>query len=276
MSGVSSAAGPIHLGMDTSKNTIVVGVLMPGEEVPVIDRVWNEEGPVRHLIGRFGDPAELRCCYEAGPCGFELHRLRSSMGVACDEVAPSLIPRRAGERVKTDKRDASRLARLHRAGVLTAIRVPSLAEEAVRDLVRARAALLADRKRAQQRITAMLLRHGRVWRSGSYWTLAHEQWIAGGRPVTLASPSGRGSAGQARGPRTGAPPGPASRGTAARAQAGGNSSRKSAGKSAGKSSCSQRLDGVTLRLTGGAVIAPPPGIGHRSKTGCARDKNGPA
>jgi len=88
--------------MDTSKNTIVVGVLMPGEEVPVIDRLWNEEGSVRHLIGRLGDPAALRACYEAGPCGFELHRLLSSLGVACDVVAPSLIPRRAGDRVKTD------------------------------------------------------------------------------------------------------------------------------------------------------------------------------
>jgi transposase len=148
------------------------------------------EGAVRHLVSRLGDPAALRACYEAGPCGFELHRLLASMGVACDVVAPSLIPRRAGERVKTDKRDASRLARLHRAGELTAIRVPAEAEEAVRDLVRARAALLADRKRAQQRITAMLLRHGRVWRSGSYWTQAHEQWIAGqrfGEPALAAA-----------------------------------------------------------------------------------------
>jgi len=153
---------------------------MPGEEVPVIDRLWNEEGSVRHLIGRLGDPAALRACYEAGPCGFELHRLLSSLGVACDVVAPSLIPRRAGDRVKTDKRDASRLARLHRAGELTAIRVPSPAEEAVRDLVRARAALLAGRKRARKRITAMLMRHGRIWR-GTYWTQAHEQWIAGQR-----------------------------------------------------------------------------------------------
>jgi transposase len=178
MSSVTSAAGPIHLGMDTSKNTIVVGILMPGAEVPVIDRIWNEEGAVRHLVGRLGDPAALRCCYEAGPCGFELHRLLASMGVACDVVAPSLIPRRAGDRVKTDKRDASRLARLYRAGELTPIRVPAEAEEAVRDLVRVRAALLADRKRAQQRITAMLLRHGRIWR-GTCWTHAHEQWIAG-------------------------------------------------------------------------------------------------
>jgi transposase len=189
MPSVTSAAGPIHLGMDTSKNTIVVGILMPGEEAPVLDRIWNDEDSVRRLAGRFGDPAALRCCYEAGPGGFELHRLLSSMGIACDVVAPSLIPRRAGERVKTDKRDASRLARLHRAGELTPVRVPSEAEEAVRDLVRARAALLADRKRAQQRITAMLLRHGRVWRS-SYWTLAHEQWIAGqrfGEPALAAA-----------------------------------------------------------------------------------------
>jgi transposase len=190
MPSVTSAAGLIHLGMDTSKNTIVVGVLLPGEEVPVVDRMWNEEGSVRHLIGRLGDVSALRACYEAGPCGFELHRLLASMGVACDVVAPSLIPRRSGDRVKTDKRDASRLARLHRAGELTAIRVPAEAEEAVRDLVRARAALLADRKRAQQRITAMLMRHGRIWRSGSSWTQAHEQWIAGqrfGEPALAAA-----------------------------------------------------------------------------------------
>jgi transposase len=167
MSSVTPVAGPIHLGMDTSKNTIVAGILMPGDEVPVIDRIWNEEGSVRHLVSRLGGPAALRCCYEAGPCGFELHRLLASMGVTCDVVAPSLIPRRAGDRVKTDRRDAGRLARLLRAGELTAIRVPSPAEEAVRDLVRARAALLAGRKRAQQRITAMLMRHGRVWPSGS-------------------------------------------------------------------------------------------------------------
>jgi len=69
MPGVTSAAGPIHLGMDTSKSTVVVGILMPGDEVPVIDRIWNEEGSVCHLVGRLGDPAGLRCCYEAGPCG---------------------------------------------------------------------------------------------------------------------------------------------------------------------------------------------------------------
>jgi transposase len=80
MPSVTSAAGPIHLGMDTPENTIVVGILMPGEEVPVLDRIWNEEGSVRHLIGRLGDARMLRTCYEAGPCGSGLHRLLASMG----------------------------------------------------------------------------------------------------------------------------------------------------------------------------------------------------
>jgi transposase len=97
MSSVTPAAGPIHLGNDTSKNTIVVGILMPGKEVPVLERVWNEEDSVRRLVGRLG-PAPLRACSEAGPGGFELHRLLTSMGMACDVDAPSLIPRRAGER----------------------------------------------------------------------------------------------------------------------------------------------------------------------------------
>ncbi len=168
----------IHLGMDTSMNTIVVGVLRPGEEMPVVDRVFNDEESIRRLIGRFGDRRMLSVCYEAGPGGYELYRLLTSMGVGCEVVAPSLIPKGSSDRVKTDKRDAIRLARLHRAGELTPIRVPTPAEEAVRDLVRARADVLDDRKRMQQRLNAVLMRHGRIWRGGSKWTLAHRQWIA--------------------------------------------------------------------------------------------------
>ena len=93
-------------------------------------------------------------------------------------VAPSLIPKGGSDRVKTDKRDSVRLTRLHRAGEPTAIRVPAPAEEAVRDLARVRSAVLADRKRAQQRLTAVLMRHGRIWRQGSYWTGPHRAWIA--------------------------------------------------------------------------------------------------
>ena len=118
----------------------------------------------------------LRSCYEAGPGGYDLYRLLTSMGVACDVVAPSLIPKGGSDKVETDKRDACREARLHRAGELTPVRVPTQAEEAVRDLVRVRAALVDDRKRAQQRLTAVLMRHGSVW-TGLYWTAAHRAWI---------------------------------------------------------------------------------------------------
>lgn len=178
MSSVASAAGLIHLGMDTSINMIVVGVLRPGEEIPVVERISNDEAPIRRLIGRFPDRRVLSVCYEAGPGGYELYRLLSSMGVACDVIAPSRIPKGSGDRVKTDRRDCMRLARLHRAGELTAIRVPTPAEEAVRDLVRARGDLLDDRKRMQQRLNAMLLRHGRIWRGGAKWTCVHRQWIS--------------------------------------------------------------------------------------------------
>jgi transposase len=182
MSSLARPAELVYVGMDTSKNTIMAAVLRPGEEVPVTDRVVNDEPPVRRLLervaARAGGRRYLRCCYEAGPGGYDLYRLLDSMGIACEVVAPSLIPKGSGERVRTDRRDAVRLARLHRAGELTAVRVPSREEEAVRDLVRARAAVLADRKTAQQRLTAVLMRHGRIWRGPSYWTKAHRDWIA--------------------------------------------------------------------------------------------------
>ena len=125
--------------------------------------VPNDEESVRRLIGRLGDRRLLAVCYEAGPSGYELHRLLSSMGVACEVIAPSLVPKGASDRVKTDRRDAVRLTLALRAGMLTPVRVPSPSEEAVRDLVRARGDLLDDRRRAQQRLGAFLLRHGRVW-----------------------------------------------------------------------------------------------------------------
>jgi transposase len=180
MSSVTAAPEMIHVGMDVSKNTIVVAILMPGLEVPALDRIWNEEGTVRRLVARLGTPGGVRACYEAGPTGFGLCRLLWSLGVDCQVVAPSLIPKGSGDRVKTDKRDAVRLARLLRAGELTPVRVPSEEQEAVRELARARAASLDDRKRAQLRVNALLLRHGRVWH-GSKWTGEHERWITGQR-----------------------------------------------------------------------------------------------
>jgi transposase len=102
MTSVPSAAEVIHLGMDTSVKEIVVAVLRPGQEIPVVDRIPGDEESVRRLIGRFPDRRLLSACYEAGPGGYELHRLLASMGVACDVVAPSLIPKGASDRVKTD------------------------------------------------------------------------------------------------------------------------------------------------------------------------------
>jgi transposase len=163
--------------MDTSMREIVCGVLRPGREVPPLDRVPNDEESVRRLIGKLGDRRLLSVCYEAGPSGYELHRLITSMGVACEVIAPSLVPKGASDRVKTDRRDAVRLTLALRAGMLTPVRVPSPSEEAVRDLVRARGDLLDDRKRMQQRLNALLLRHGRTWGGGAKWTYAHRTWV---------------------------------------------------------------------------------------------------
>jgi transposase len=116
-------------------------------------------------------------CYEAGPTGYELARTLRRAGIRCEVIAPSLIPTRPGDRVKTDKRDARRLAVLFRAGQLTAVRVPTVAEEAVRDLCRARADMVIDRTRARHRLGKFLLRHGRIWRGGDNWTLKHHTWI---------------------------------------------------------------------------------------------------
>jgi transposase len=176
MTSVAAAAEKIHLGMDTSIATIVVGVLRPASEVPAVEAIPHDAESVRRLVGKFPDRGALAACYEAGPGGYELHRLLASMGVACDVVAPSLIPRGAGDRVKTDRRDAVHLALLHRAGLLTPVRVPSPEEEAVRDLVRTRADLVDDRKRMMQRINALLTRHGRAWRAAR-WTADHRAWL---------------------------------------------------------------------------------------------------
>jgi transposase len=163
--------------MDVSKDWIAVATLEPDRDTPVVDKIFNDEVSVRRFVRQFRSPARLAVCYEAGPTGYELHRLLASMGVACDVVAPSLIPKAPGERVKTDRRDARKLVRLHRAGELTAIRVPTPAEEAVRDGCRARADIVDDLSRARKRLGAFLLRHNHIWRDGSTWTVKHHLWL---------------------------------------------------------------------------------------------------
>jgi hypothetical protein len=115
---------PIHLGLDVHKDTISVGILDPDQQVPDVERISHDEPSIRRFVARFAEPRALRACYEAGPTGFELARLLSSMGVGCEVIAPSLIPRAPGDKVKTDRRDCRRLARLHRAGELVAVRIP--------------------------------------------------------------------------------------------------------------------------------------------------------
>src|SRR4051812_23101758 len=115
MSSVTQS-GPIHLGLDVHKDSISVAVLPWGQDTAEVDKIFHDEPSVRRLVARFADPAQLRVCYEAGPTGYELQRLLASMRVRCDVVAPSLIPRAPGDRVKTDRRDARRLARLPGAG----------------------------------------------------------------------------------------------------------------------------------------------------------------
>lgn len=170
--------GAIHLGLDVHKNTISVGVLEPGEDSPYTDKIGSDDDAVRRLVASFEDPRRLRVCYEAGPTGYELARLLRSLQVRCEVIAPSLIPTAPGDKVKTDKRDCRRLVRLHRAGQLVAIRVPTVAEEGVRDLCRARADMIIDCTRAKHRLGKFLLRHGQVWRGGDNWTLKHRAWIA--------------------------------------------------------------------------------------------------
>ena len=127
-----------------------------------------------------GGPIErLHVCFEAGPTGYGLYRQIKGLGHDCMVVAPALIPKRSGERIKTNRRDAVTLARLHRAGELTEVWAPDAAHEAVRDLVRAREAAADDLRRKRQQLLSFLLRHSRIYSGGGHWTLAHRRWLAG-------------------------------------------------------------------------------------------------
>jgi transposase len=178
MSSVKDRRDLIHLGLDVHKNTISVAVLEPDRDEPSTTKISSDPDAVRRLISGFADPARLFACYEAGPTGYELARQLAALGVRCEVIAPSMIPVAPGDRIKTDKRDCRRLARLHRAGQLVPIRVPAPAEEGVRDLCRARADMVIDQTRARHRLGKFLLRHGRIWRGGDNWTGKHRTWIA--------------------------------------------------------------------------------------------------
>jgi transposase len=169
-----------YVGLDVHKSTISVAIAEEGRggEVRHHGVVENRADILARLAERLGRRGErLRFCYEAGPCGYGLHRLLSLLGHDCAVVAPSLIPKKPGDRVKTNRRDAAMLARLHRAGELTSVWVPDAAHEAMRDLVRARATAGRVLTKARQHLTGFLLRHGRSYAGARAWTLAHRRWL---------------------------------------------------------------------------------------------------
>ncbi|HJQ60611.1 MAG TPA: IS110 family transposase [Vineibacter sp.] len=173
--------GTLYVGLDTDKKHIDVAVAepLPGGEVRYWGKIANTSASVEALIKKLGKGGRsLVVCYEAGPCGYGLYRqLSAKPGVTCEVVAPSLIPRRSGDRVKTNRRDAVALARLRRAEELTAIWVPDEAHEAMRDLVRARATAVTEVTRCQQHIGSFLLRQGIAYGAGAPWSKKHRQWL---------------------------------------------------------------------------------------------------
>ena len=165
-------------GLDVHTETIAVAVAEPDGEVRSLGTIANREDSIRKFIRRLGSPEHLRVCYEAGPTGFVLYWQLTQLGVKCDVIAPSLVPKKPGDRVKTDRRDALKLARSHRSGDLTAVWVPDEGSEALRDLVRAREAAKRDQLRARHRLTKFLLRTGRRPPLGvQAWTERHAEWL---------------------------------------------------------------------------------------------------
>jgi transposase len=167
------------LGLDVHAETIAVAIAEPDGEVRSLGTIANREESIRKLIRKLGPAEHLRACYEAGPTGFVLYWQLSQLGVACAVVAPSLVPKKPGDRVKTDRRDALKLARSHRSGDLTAVWVPDEDSEALRDLVRQREAAKQDQLRARHRLTKLLLRTGQRPPLGlKAWTERWMRWLA--------------------------------------------------------------------------------------------------
>ena len=170
------------VGIDAHKKTLAIAVLGPdgrSEEFTIANTEPDIRKLTRRLTRRSGG-AEVRACYEAGTCGYALQRRLESSGVVCEVIAPSLVPRKPGERIKTDRRDALKLAELSRAGVLTAVSPPTLEQEAVRDLCRCRESVRADLARCRHRLVKMLVRRGLVFNSTSkLWSQRHREWVDG-------------------------------------------------------------------------------------------------
>ncbi len=166
------------VGLDVHAETIAVAVAEGNGEVCSLGTIANRREAIRALVKRLGRPETLRACYEAGPTGYVLYWQLIGLGVRCEVIAPTLVPKKVGDRVKTDRRDAEKLAKGYRSGDLTAVWVPDASHEALRDLVRAREAAKADQLRARHRLQKFLLRHGRRAPAGvRTWTQKHQTWV---------------------------------------------------------------------------------------------------
>ena len=167
-----------YVGIDAHKKDLFIALLKGTEAAPLTWTVPNEPTAIRRLVRKLEReaPGPVQACYEAGPCGYALQRQLTTDRVACQVIAPALIPRKPGERVKTNARDARKLAELHRAGLLTEVRPPTPEAEAVRDLGRARDDAREDLQRARHRLGKLLLRRG-LHHAGRNWTKTHRAWI---------------------------------------------------------------------------------------------------
>jgi transposase len=175
----------LYLGHDVHADNIAVAVAEAGRdgEVRNYGMISSDLHSIDKLLHKLGHPGkELRVCYEAGPCGFVLVRYLKKKGIACDVVAPSLTPKGAGDKIKTDRRDARMLARLHRAGELTAVHVPDERDEAIRDLCRARTDAVYDLRSGRNQLKAFLLRNGYRYTETTAWSAAHMRYL---RDLTL-------------------------------------------------------------------------------------------
>jgi transposase len=169
-----------YVGIDAHKKDLFIAMLVGTQPTPVTWTVPNEPTAIRRLVRKLEReaPGPILACYEAGPCGYALQRQMTTARVTCQVIAPALIPRKPGERVKTNARDARKLAELLRAGLLTAVQPPTLEDEAVRDLARARDDAREDLQRCRHRLGKLLLRRGLHY-AGRNWTRAHRQWVDG-------------------------------------------------------------------------------------------------
>src|SRR3954447_24933787 len=176
-----------YVGLDVHKDTIVIAVADQGRaDAKVLATIPHDFTSLSKAPARLGPPETLACCYEAGPTGFGLARQLRDAGWACTVIAPSLVPVQAGCRIKTDRRDAAKLAHYLRSGDLTTIHVPDEATEAIRDLERARDDAKGAERVARHQLAKFLLRHGRIYPGKTSWNEAHRSWIA---KQTFAEPA---------------------------------------------------------------------------------------